>query len=52
MRSHALDAAEAWSWLLTCDEERGLLDRLRAVLWRLTHAPSIAKPDRRTRLDR
>ncbi len=48
----ALDAGEAWGWLVTRGEERALLDRLLAVLWKLTHSPSIAKPDRRTRLGR
>jgi four helix bundle protein len=37
----ALDAAECWGWIESRGEERELLDRLLAVLWKLTHAPSI-----------
>ena len=45
----ALDAAEAWGWIAGCDAERALLDRLLAVLWKLTHAPAIQKMERRRR---
>jgi len=37
----ALDAAEAWGWLDVRGPEWALVDRLLAVLWKLTHAPSI-----------
>lgn len=45
----ALDAAEAWGWLEERGEERELLDRLLAVLWKLTHAAFIQKPERAVR---
>jgi four helix bundle protein len=45
----ALDAAEAWGWLNETGEQRVLLDRLLAVLWKLTHAPSLQKPEKRGR---
>ncbi len=44
----ALDAAEAWGWIEERGEERELLDRLLAVLWKLTHAPAIQKAQPRT----
>src|SRR5438552_3831960 len=34
----ALDAAEAWGWISARGAERELLDRLLALLWKLTHA--------------
>lgn len=40
----ALDAAEAWGWVEARGTERALLDRLLAVLWKLTHAPALQKP--------
>ncbi len=41
----ALDAAEAWGWIDQRGIERALLDRLLAVLWKLTHAPAIQKQE-------
>jgi four helix bundle protein len=46
----ALDAAEAWGWLEERGEERELLDRLLAVLWKLTHAELLQKLERRKRV--
>ena len=37
----ALDAAEAWDIVNDTAEERALLDRLLAIMWKLTHAPSL-----------
>ena len=50
----ALDAAEAWGWIETRGDERVLLDRLLALLWKLTHAPSLQRiaPDRSRRATR
>ncbi len=45
----ALDAAEAWGWIENRGEERELLDRLLAVMWKLTHSPAIQKVERRAR---
>lgn len=45
----ALDAAEAWGWIEVRGEEREVLDRLLAVLWKLTHSPLIQKAERRPR---
>jgi four helix bundle protein len=42
----ALDAAEAWGWIEARGEERVLIDRLLAVLWKLTHAPALQKPEK------
>ena len=39
----ALDAAEAWGWIEVGDPERELIDRLLAVLWKLTHAPALQR---------
>lgn len=33
----ALDVAQAWGWSIACEPARELLDRQRAMLWRLTH---------------
>ena len=33
----ALDVAQAWGWSIACEPARELLDRPRAMLWRLTH---------------
>ena len=33
----ALAAAEAWGWIGAPEEPRAILDRLLAILWRLTH---------------
>jgi hypothetical protein len=46
----ALDAAEAWGWIEQRGDERELLDRLLAVLWKLTHAPALQKLERRKRV--
>jgi four helix bundle protein len=40
----ALDAAAAWGWVDAGDELRALLDRLLALLWRLTHSPAVRAP--------
>jgi four helix bundle protein len=48
----ALDAAEAWGWIPECEEQRALIDRLLAVLWKLTHAPSLQKSSPRPRAAR
>jgi four helix bundle protein len=37
----ALDAAEAWGWIIDAKEPRVLLDRVLAMLWRLTHSEAI-----------
>lgn len=39
----ALDAAEAWGWLVDAKEPRELLDRVLAMLWRLTRCEAITK---------
>lgn len=39
----ALDAAEAWGWLADASASRALLDRVLAMLWRLTQSAAIAK---------
>lgn len=39
----ALDAAAAWGWIGTEGPERVLVDRLLAVMWKLTHSPSVQK---------
>jgi four helix bundle protein len=45
----ALDAAEAWGWIECATAQRQLLDRVLALLWRLTHADAIrAGSPRRT----
>ena len=33
----ALDVAECWGWIGDTTKARAILDRLRALLWRLTH---------------
>jgi four helix bundle protein len=44
----AFDAAEAWGWIESAAKQRELLDRVLALLWRLTHADAIrAKSPRR-----
>jgi four helix bundle protein len=42
----ALAVAEAWGWIESADRARAILDRLLALLWRLTHprAPAHATP--------
>jgi four helix bundle protein len=37
----ALDAAEAWGWIECAPVQREILDRVLALLWKLTHAPAI-----------
>jgi len=37
----ALDAAEGWGYLEQATEARALLDRLLALLWKLTHSPKL-----------
>jgi four helix bundle protein len=36
-----LDLAEAWGWISDTDASRRTLDRLLALLWRLTHTPRL-----------
>ena len=43
----ALDAAEAWGWITSAPEQRALLDRLLALLWRLTHSAKLRATNRR-----
>jgi four helix bundle protein len=45
----ALDAAEAWGWIAEANEPRALLDRVLAMLWKLTHSEAIAKLGKGTR---
>jgi four helix bundle protein len=33
----ALEIARAWGWIDEANEQRAILDRLLAILWRLTH---------------
>jgi hypothetical protein len=33
----ALEIARAWGWIDEANEPRAILDRLLAILWRLTH---------------
>ena len=40
-----LELAEAWGWLADTSAPRRTLDRLLALLWRLTH-PRTSPPDR------
>ncbi|MEJ7604187.1 MAG: hypothetical protein WKG01_40355, partial [Kofleriaceae bacterium] len=42
----ALDVAEAWGYVEHATEERALVDRLLALLWRLTSSPKL-QPVRR-----
>ena len=44
----ALDAAEAWGIIVAAPEDRALLDRLLALLWKLTNSPKL-QPRGRTR---
>ena len=37
----ALDAGVAWGWIAADGAERVLLDRLLAVMWKLTHSPAL-----------
>ena len=49
----ALDAAEAWGWIQVRGPERELMDRLLALLWKLTHSPALpgtAAPRNRSRV--
>ncbi len=43
----ALDAAECWGWLTKRGPERELLDRVLALLWKLTHSAALASPPRK-----
>ena len=46
----ALDTAEAWGWLAMPGPERELLDRVLALLWKLTRSESArAAPRNRSR---
>ena len=44
----ALDAAEAWGIIIACEEERVLLDRLLALLWKLTNSPKLQPQAKRS----
>ncbi len=37
----ALDAGVAWGWIAADGNERVLLDRLLAVMWKLTRSPAL-----------
>jgi four helix bundle protein len=37
----AIDAAEAWGWIESATVQRALIDRVLALLWRLTRADAI-----------
>jgi four helix bundle protein len=37
----AIDAAEAWGWIESASAQRELLDRVLAILWKLTHSNAI-----------
>jgi four helix bundle protein len=39
-----LAVAEAWGWIGEAERVRAVLDRLLALLWRLTHPRSAARP--------
>ena len=43
----ALDAAVAWGWITPEEPVLALLDRLLAVMWKLTHSPALSAPDPR-----
>lgn len=45
----ALDAAVAWGWITPDEPLLALLDRLLAVLWKLTHSPALLAPTSRAR---
>lgn len=45
----ALDAAEAWGWIAERGSERLVMDRMLAVLWKLTHAPALQRLERQRR---
>ena len=44
----ALDAAEAWGWIEARGPELQLLDRLLALLWKLTHSPTLPASQNRS----
>ena len=39
----ALDAAEAWGWIEVGSQQRVLVDRVLALLWKLTHTEAIQR---------
>jgi len=43
----ALDAAEGWGYIDQAPEARALLDRLLALLWKLTNSPKLQPQPRR-----
>ena len=45
----ALDVAEAWGWITHRGPERELVDRVLALLWKLTRSQAIAAPRNRAR---
>jgi four helix bundle protein len=44
----ALDAAVAWGWIAPEGEERVLMDRMLAILWKLTRSPALKNVDVRS----
>jgi four helix bundle protein len=44
----ALDAAEGWGIIDAAPEERALLDRLLALMWKLTTSPKLQPKAKRT----
>ena len=38
-----LAVAEAWGWIEDCAQARAILDRLLALLWRLTHPRPVSR---------
>lgn len=42
----ALDAAVAWGWIGADGPERVVIDRMLAILWKLTHSPALARTER------
>jgi four helix bundle protein len=45
----ALDAAEGWGYIDQAMEARALLDRLLALLWKLTNSPKLQPQPKRNR---
>ncbi len=43
----ALDAAVAWGWIGSDGPERVLVDRMLAILWKLTRSPALQKAEPR-----
>jgi len=41
------DAAVAWGWITPDESVLALLDRLLAVMWKLTRSPALQAPEAR-----